>query len=212
MQFYNNGTLSTLISSSTIQPSLATYSQLCRYKSTNSIAFFQAHIFYILELKVLARSALPPSYLPINPHHCQKDTMSQIIIDVLHNGIIQPSTNLYSSPILLVSKKDGTWRYCVDYRHCARPCPHTNCGWTSWRSDFLQTRSLLRVSPNSISTKGHIQNIFLHRRWPFRVPHHASWPQQRPFYLPSYHEWHILTSYVQVCPHFFYNVLIFSPN
>jgi hypothetical protein len=35
---------------------------------------------------------------------------------LLQTRLLSPSTSPFASPVLLVQKKDGTWRFCVDYK------------------------------------------------------------------------------------------------
>jgi hypothetical protein len=64
---------------------------------------------------------LPPASSPVNvrPYrypHAQKIEIEAQVQKLLANGWIKPSNSPYSSPVLLLKKKDGSWRMCVDYR------------------------------------------------------------------------------------------------
>jgi hypothetical protein len=62
----------------------------------------------------------PDALLPNGPvyHHSflENEEINRQIQELLHKEHIHPSSSPCGSPILLVQKKDGTWRLCIDYR------------------------------------------------------------------------------------------------
>lgn len=56
----------------------------------------------------------------IRPYHYAPTLKTKIehqVDEMLQQGIIQKSSSAFSSPVLLVKKKDGSWRFYVDYCH-----------------------------------------------------------------------------------------------
>jgi hypothetical protein len=62
----------------------------------------------------------PGASLPNGPiYRCsilENDEIKRQIQELLQKGHIRPSSSPCGSPIVLVQKKDGTWRLCIDYR------------------------------------------------------------------------------------------------
>ena len=60
-------------------------------------------------------------HMPIHEHPRKVSPMQRQVIDkeieeMLKNGIISPSESPWAAPVVITKKKDGTNRFCVDYR------------------------------------------------------------------------------------------------
>ena len=64
----------------------------------------------------LVPGAQPPNVRPYRYPVTQKNEIEKIIKELLEAGVIRPSISPYSSPVVMVLKKDGEWRMCPDFK------------------------------------------------------------------------------------------------
>ncbi|GJR98552.1 hypothetical protein Tco_0270726 [Tanacetum coccineum] len=67
------------------------------------------------------RIPLMPETQPVNirPYRhppVQKDAIKAMVKELLESGVIKHSQSSFASPVVMVKKKDNSWRMCVDYR------------------------------------------------------------------------------------------------
>jgi hypothetical protein len=55
----------------------------------------------------------PPNVWPYKYPFSQKNEIEKILQELLEADVIRPSTNPYSSLVVMVLKKEGSWRMCL---------------------------------------------------------------------------------------------------
>lgn len=68
------------------------------------------------EMKISLKHTQPISFRPRRISFNEKGKLREILDKLLDDEIIRPSASPYASPIVLVNKKNGELRVCVDYR------------------------------------------------------------------------------------------------
>ncbi|KAI8430206.1 hypothetical protein MSG28_000554 [Choristoneura fumiferana] len=68
------------------------------------------------EMCIQLKDDTPVTYRPYRLSLSEREKVNTIVSNMLANGIIRESKSEYASPIILVAKKNGEPRLCVDYR------------------------------------------------------------------------------------------------
>lgn len=66
--------------------------------------------------RIHLKKDLPVSCWPYRYGPLQKDEIERQVEQMLSDGLIQQSRSSLAAPVVLVHKRDGSWRFCVDYR------------------------------------------------------------------------------------------------
>ena len=62
----------------------------------------------------LIQRSVPPNIMPYRYSYTQKIEIERMVAKILKANIIEPSQSSFSTPLVLVHKKDGTWKMCLN--------------------------------------------------------------------------------------------------
>ena len=82
------------------------------FKSPSQILGRTDRVLHTIETGDARPIRIPYRRMPLS----KKAKMEEAMTEMLEGGVIRPSTSPWSSPVQMTTKKDGTIRFCVDYR------------------------------------------------------------------------------------------------
>lgn len=89
---------------------------LDRYKDCFSSGLHDLGFTNATEMEIHLKDSAPVVYRPYRLPHSERKLVQDMVTDMIEHGIVRESNSPYASPIVLVKKKSGEKRLCVDYR------------------------------------------------------------------------------------------------
>eukprot|EP00253_Pinus_taeda_P030265 PITA_30265 len=102
--------LGRIISSNNLQKVLENHSKV--FETPKGLPHIRDHDHAIHQIP----GSVPPNIRPYRYPYAQNSEIECMVAEILEAGIIQPSQSYFSALVVLVRKKDGSWRICPDYR------------------------------------------------------------------------------------------------
>ena len=70
----------------------------------------------LIEMEIDTGDSPPKQQAPRRMPFAVREEVAQQLKMMQSDGVIEPSNSPWSSPVVLIRKRDGTHRFCVDYR------------------------------------------------------------------------------------------------
>lgn len=89
---------------------------ITKYRKTFAQNLSELGCTTISEMEIKLSNSTPVVYRPYRLSYKERQLVHEMVKELLQNDIIEESSSSYASPIILVSKKTGGHRLCIDYR------------------------------------------------------------------------------------------------
>ncbi|UYV84785.1 K02A2.6-like [Cordylochernes scorpioides] len=89
---------------------------LCQYEDVIATSPKNVGRTNVTQHRIDTGGATPVKQLPRRLPMTRRDEVAKLIEEMAEQDVIEPSSSPWASPVVLVKKKDGSTRFCVDYR------------------------------------------------------------------------------------------------
>ncbi|UYV84144.1 K02A2.6-like, partial [Cordylochernes scorpioides] len=89
---------------------------LCQYEDVFATSPKDVGRTNVTQHRIDTGGATPVKQLPRRLPMTRRDEVAKLIEEMAEQDVIEPSSSPWVSPVVLVKKKDGSTRFCVDYR------------------------------------------------------------------------------------------------
>lgn len=119
-QFVSIEKLSNINDELTMEQKDALFTLLTEYSDVFATSNYELGRTNVCEQKIETGDAIPVHQPPYRVSPREREIISEQISEMLQAGIIRRSRSSWASPVVLVKKRTGDWRFCVDYRNLNR--------------------------------------------------------------------------------------------